>query len=535
MTVDQSQILLDLSKLATDRGWTNVLATVDAVRAAKPTTILVAMPKGVDPTPFQRWIDRIVPSSEVSTSSLEGLSQDPLPAIVAGRVVVLLECGSLLEADAVAALSVAVLSRPEKSYAVVFGSAERITDADELELIERGARRLLDRDYGIANSASLIEERAFLWSNSPPPAFLSKRLAADCDALASWLTDVPADSPALARDRLLYAINQADESTVTREFSRRDAEVREQRIKHVRESLSELRRRLIRRLDAESGLIQRQLSASLQTLELDLLRGLRPYLEQRIGALVPRADAEFLRNLVVDYLREGTRAWQARTLPTVTSQSLDTVSDTRVLLQGIDWQLVNLVMAGKNGKRNYPDALVSQLVAEASITLPDDDMAEGVDTFELNRQAVGLADAVRVAFAGSAVVATTWYLTGAQAIAMVAAGASAVVASGLFNVRLHREQLLTELEPWARLQIKTIVRDAAGKVQELAPRSIEAMRARLDGELKDVERALDAALADARQRPGDAPSTDRDSIEALRRAALGQDWPIASVTSDESR
>jgi hypothetical protein len=95
-----------------------------------------------------------------------------------------------------------------------------------------------------------------------------------------------------------------------------------------------------------------------------------------------------------------------------------------------------------------------------------------------------------------------------------------VVASGLFNVRLHREQLLAELEPWARSEIKTVVRHAADKVQERAPRSIEAMRARLNGELRELEAVLDDALARLRARSTPAPTGDRVSIEELRQAAI---------------
>ncbi|HEX5416280.1 MAG TPA: hypothetical protein VFZ25_11480 [Chloroflexota bacterium] len=518
-TADAARILAELGRLADERGWDRVRAALVGIRGADPRQVIVATPSGVDPAPLQRWISRVSPGASLQTVALEALAEDPLPALAAERVLAFLACGQLLEARAVAALSEAILSRPRDTYAVVYGGAERISDAEELDLVERGARRLLDADYGGAPAASLLDERVYLWSAGVPLAFLAKRLATDTDQLASWLSEVPTESAALASARLLYAINLADEQTATTAFSVRDAEVREQRVRHVRDSLAELRRRLLRRLESESGLIQRQLNASLQTLEADLLRGLRPYLESRLATLAPRADAEFLRSLVVDYLREGTDAWQARTLSSLTAQSTDTLSNTRTLLDGIDWPLVNEVVTGNGSQRTYPDALASHLAAEARVTLPED-VAEEIDAFHSRREAVSLADAARVAFAGSAVAATTWYLTGAQAIAIIAAGASAVVAGGILNVRLHRGQLLAELEPWARSEIKTVVRHAADRVQESAPRAIDAMRARLDGEIRELEAVLDDALARLRARPSEAPTGDRERIEDLRQAAL---------------
>src|SRR6185312_3659819 len=114
MNANATQILAELRRLADTRGWAPVIASIEAIGAADPQRVLVAAVNGSDPSLFQRWIDRISPDTKVETVSLEALEENPLPALTAGRVVAFLECGRLIEAQAVAALSVAVLSRPRE-------------------------------------------------------------------------------------------------------------------------------------------------------------------------------------------------------------------------------------------------------------------------------------------------------------------------------------------------------------------------------------------------------------------------------------
>jgi hypothetical protein len=528
MSTDWMHILVELQSLARQRGWDPVAALAADLLANRAAAVLVAAPADVDPTSFQRWVTTYIPDSTVTVLPLEQLAQDPLPAVKASKAIAFFQCGSLIGADAVDGLVQAFFSRPSPSYAIVLGNAGCIEGEEDLALIERGAWRLLvpgpKPDW---RHQDLLAHGCYLWSDSQPSAFLQQRLQRDMDALVAWLRTPLAHRDELARLQVLCALDLAEDFIYRSQTSApQEALPPAQQLVATRDALAALRRRLIRRLDADAESIERQLTASLQTLEQDLLHDVRPYLQKRVPPQsVASTDMELLRTIIVEYITTNAEHWRSQAEQLLSLRSREIVADIETLLQSMDWSFVNAVAARNGDDQAYPEALLHNLMVNTEFRLlypgsSDGSLISALQQVTDRRTVVGTT--IAGALAGAGVLAATTYVLGFGPVGLVAAGAAAMLSGQIVKGQLERGQILALCETHARLTIATVIHEAIAAVRQYIRQSVGLMSEYIAGELKALEALLDQTLDEARH-PADqrvAPDPDRKILAEYRRRII---------------
>lgn len=518
-----AEVISGVRSLAEQKGWDRVVAAAGELLAdGHGAKTLVAPAEGVDADAFRRWVAATA-GSETSALSLAALETDDWAALAADKVIALFECGRLIEAEAVEAVNNAFFTRPAASYAIVLCRADRLESEDELKLTLRNAWRLLVPDPKPDWSGQdLLERRCFLWSEAPPPDFAAASVARDREALGAWLGSAPADAEELERQRALHVLEFADEEVhgarSEEQGGASDADVRARMLADTRDTLSEVRRRLARRLDADASSIARHITASLQTLEGNLLGGLRLHLQDRMPAVSSFTVPE-LRRILVSYVGERSAGWQRKTEEVLSERTREILSDTEELLQSVDWALINEVAVQMGRTEVYPPEL------RPSLTFGRDVASLGVSSVRAGGPARvngqdGLATAIKVAVGGALATASA-----ATFGLLVTGGAAAAV--GTFMFSRHRRERLKESEQYGVGFVKEAITTAIANVHEQTGLAMSPLRERITGWLRGVEDMLDEALhktymaSHQSQQPADEDA--RELLDEYRRrlAATG--------------
>jgi len=508
-----AEALADVRMLAERRGWTDVVEQAATVLQPPVTrSVVLTAPQGIETAPLQQWLAGTLGgtlggtigeaqetqeslSREVSALPLEDLARDALPATMAERVVAVFECGRLLTAADVDAVGAALFSRPANSYAIVFTHAERLEHEDDLDLIERGAWRLLAPDaLGDWNGQDLRAHRIVLWSAIPSAAapFLCDRLRHDADVLSAWWRAPlpPHVVDGLACRKVLAVIDLAEAmshgGTAADEGSGQTLE--QHRIADAIEALGDLRGKLTRRIDTDIAAVERQLVFSLQVLETELLGGLSAYLGDRVAA----ADTATLQQSVTRYIAAGTARWRGAAENLLLSGSARVAADVGTMLAPIDWALVNVMLARSDDARTYPDALSRGLLDNSEIV---DFSAGGSSPISLPRLKAtgGAASVIGGVMVGSVVTAAAAFLLLTGPVGLVVAGALGATGGGLLSQRAQRENVLRAAEPHARLAVRNVIRETISRVHAHARQTTSVLRERTVTELNGLLEMLDAA------------------------------------------
>ncbi len=501
-----AEVLADVRMLAERRGWTDVAEqAAGALQPPGMRSAVLTAPDGIDTAPLQQWLtaregdagtpERGDPTQDVVALALEELARDALFAAMAERVVAIFECGRLLTAEDVDAVAGALFSRPATSYAIVFAHAERIAHEDDLDLIERGAWRLLVPDeMGDWNGQDLRAHRIVLWSAAPSeaPPFLRNRLHHDAAVLSAWWgAPLPPDAASgLACRRVLALIELAERIGQRELVVRADAAqtLERQRIVDAVEALGDLRGKLTRRIDTDIAAVERQLILSLQVLETDLLAGLTAYLEQQLAA----TDARTLQQAVTRYIAVGTARWRRSAEDLLRTGTARVAADVDTMLAPIDWAAVNAVVARQGDARTYPDALSRSLLANSQVV---DFSAGGVSPLALPQfKGTGSpATVIGGVMVGSVVTAAAAFLLLTGPVGLVVAGALGATGGGLLGQRAQRENVLRATEPPARLAVSNVIRETVSRVHSHARQTTSLLRERTVRELNSLAETLDAA------------------------------------------
>jgi hypothetical protein len=292
-------------------------------------------------------------------------------------------------------------------------------------------------------------------------------------------------------------------------------DVQARRYVRTREELAELRRRLARRLDADASSLERQLVASLQGLEQDLLNGLKPRLAQRL-----RAGTGDTRQMLAEYVSEGIQRWQREATELLRSRYAEIESETDALFKGIDWATVNEVTT-EAGHGRYPDALLLGLVASPEFRLVNqvspDNLASATRT---GKDGVVV---VRMVVTGSIVMAAAALLLGPVAFAgLVTAGVAGMVGERLFDRLVAQRQAARLGEADARVVIAELVKQAVETVRGHVKHSVAPLRDRVTGDLRQLEAAMDRAVTESRKGNDQEPPADpdREQLADLQRRAV---------------
>lgn len=522
MSTEYGVVLREVRTLAQERGWTQVQKATDDLLAGQQATLAIAAQAGVETQAFQRWISNTLPGALVTSLPLEELAQDPFPALKAQKVLALFQCGALLGATEAEALAQAFLNRPPDSYAIVLSGTERIASEDELALVERGAWRLFVPDAPLnLEGQALREHGCYLWCEASIAPFLQGRIQQDMVALGEWMHQPVTQTDALEQLRVFHVLRLADEQTAQGEqmqpptLDRQAQEAR--RLLHTRESLSSVRRRLLRRVDEDVEALEQQLTTSLQTLEQDLLQSLRPYLQAHLS---PSMNEQMLQQLLTAYFTRNIERWKSEAQQVLTNRSEEIAVGNAALLQDIDWALVNEIAARNGGQTTYPAALWQH---PFSTDFPFTPESMG-SRFDPARQRVtSLQTTIRAtvagALAGSGVLAVTAIFLGFGPLGLIAAGATAVISGIVVKGRMEHGEVLIIIESQARSAVSAAMRDAIASTRERIRQSFKPIREQIATEFHSLETLFDTAIQEARAATHEENSSknDRQLLDEYRR------------------
>jgi hypothetical protein len=282
--------------------------------------------------PLKAWIGNFI-EGEAINIHLDTLVKDPTSIINIPKVIVVLECGKLLDADTVSILSTAILNRPLLSYAIVLSNAELITNEEDLALIERGIKRLFVRNN--TNKPQLVENQVFLWSSNETNNFLDARLTHDKQALQNWLTQPLACQQEFERYLALSLVNLAQEclySTKTNKVIDNNSAVKE--LTKTAEEIANCKRALSNWLVSDFTNLNKQLATSLQTVKQNLLQGIEVHLKQNQNNL---PDPK----IITRYIEFGLNQWKLESELFLAQRSKQIIANTQNILTEVNWSVVN--------------------------------------------------------------------------------------------------------------------------------------------------------------------------------------------------
>ncbi len=522
MNVELTRALVETRTLAQDRGWERVAAAADAVLTSRPeNALMLATPPGIEVGGLPRWIAETAPVLEIAKTSTEEIAANPLLSGEGERLVVVFECGKLVTADAVDVVQDICFSRPQGSYAIVLRGAENLESEEDLNLVERGVFRLfVPEPKGDWQGQDLLQSACYLWSDVQSPAFIAARLDRDKDALAAWLRRPIRHGDALAIQQALVTLEMADvEISQAPAPDAGQQPVPPTRLYATLNELTDVRQRLFARIDAEAPSIERQLTASLKTLEQDLLQGVHAYMAARLPHFDPSRDEARLTSVVTEYVASGSQAWKAKAESILAVRSEELQSDTDLILSDLDWKLVNAASQAAGGAADYPGTLLENLAQPQAANLPLGGPTT-VDAFHPDRRknpAVAICGMIAVAAIGQGV-----YMLGLGPIGLAAAGVTLVA-----QAVKYKDDSMRLCDEFARTAIQTTFRDTIQAVQQRVRDNLKPVRSRLADRFQDLETKLDHTLQSLRNAGGAAPADnpDRGTIEGLRQriAALMAD------------
>lgn len=484
-----SAVLARTSALAAERGLRDVLHFVEALPDGRDRAMLLLAAPGVDTEPLHRWIPRQDGTTPVRTGLLELTSPDAAAPLTANRVVAVLQCGTLLLPDTVEAAA-AVVHRPAGTFAVVLVGAEVVQSAEDLELVQRGIWRVLIGDPGVEwFGQDLAEHGCVLWSDRTVADFIAGHVAKDMERLRQWIRGGVAGYDPLAEMRVWYALDLAE-----RELARRTtAELEPPRagpgnVSGLRAAAEDLRRRLLRRLDADLAAVELQIAASLQMLEQDLIMGIEEHLDQ-YGSESMNGSA--LAAAVSAYLTEGSRDWRDKALELVVTRLRRTSDETGDLLDGVDWVQVNTAV-GESARGSYPMVILDRLTPRTPLAVPEPDALTG--PAPPTREGPAWAPTLRRAAYGAVAAAASLAVLGPELLPVVAAGAIGAAGGAVVDVKVSEFRGRRAAVSYARAAIAATMDEFARTVREQVRQSTAPVRRAVGAEFKELDASLRVAV-----------------------------------------
>ncbi|BCM94390.1 hypothetical protein IAD21_06297 [Abditibacteriota bacterium] len=510
MQTKLSAVLQKTRTLAEQRGWSQVAELSTSLCNDGGIQVVIAAPADVENTPLVEWAKGVLPEAEIVVSELESLARNPVPALKASKLIAVFECGKIIQADAMDALSSIFFGRPSSSYAIVLSGAELVDTPEELETVQRAAWRVLvpdpKPDWG---GQDLLQQGCFLWSEADSKDFLHLRVERDKTALAKWLKASSTNTALLERDAALYVLDLAEthlqsETANSSLSTTQDSALETRQMDNALESLSNTRRHLVRRLDADASSLERQLTASLQTLEQDMLHTLPAHLHKQ-AQLNKQADVQQVLN---DFISSRVFGWQTTTHSLLSARGREITSDIESMFGGIDWELINRVAARQGELSPYPQVIIDKVIkGSPPVAIPswlsDSAGNDNPPSPDFVRKALGAAMIVGV---GAVLLGTTGIIAG-------------TVATVVGVRKMHRIDDERRAEAYGRTAIRDVIGRAIAHVRELSNTAIGPTRDAVNKELRSIEEMLDRGLAQSRNSSENGTSgrnPDRDLLDELR-------------------
>jgi hypothetical protein len=526
----------ELSALAERKGWTTISDALQRMRAKDDALrVTLAVPAGVSETAMASWVRDAVPGAELQVVSLAELAEPPYPTLHDDILLALSPCDHLLAIAELDAIERLCFYRPADSYAFVLTGANEIEGAGDEETVERGAWRILVPEPKPEwTGQDLRQYRCFLWSEGGE-GWLRERIVADMSVLQDWLRRPSRDTPALRRCQLTQLLN------ITHEFVPSDLPAPDAvgvpetaaqftyQLRSVRARITELRRRWMRLIDADAKLIERQLSTSLETLELNMLRELPQ--EIRRGAQNSEARTpDALQHLFSGFIARHVRQWNCEIGTALARRRDEIFSDTENLILGIDWPLVNrLLSRGGEAAQPYPKVLWANASGTADLAsrvafIEDAAPPAFLPASDSSRQ-------LRAATAGAVTGAVALFLLGTGPVGIVAAGTGAFISGTAISRHMQNAETERFCDDFARPAIQNLMRQAAIQATRETQQRFRLLRDSLCAALDTLEDdlrnasmdssvATGAAAVAGNVDAGDSASGYDDVLDRLDRYAM---------------
>lgn len=514
MNADLTRAMVEARSLAQDKGWEKAAEAAEAVLTAHlPGSLLLVTPTEGEIGGLPRWMAETVPALRLQKMPITELAADPMQAAISERVAILQECGKMLSSETVETIAQTCFSRPHGSYVIVMRGAEQIETAEDLELVERAVFRLLvPEPKSEWNHQNLRQFGCYLWSDAAPAEFLAERLRADREALADWLRRPAHYGQELEIQQAITVLELAE----TEIPEKPDAPQEESLLsaKHIYQTLDDLndmRRRFFARLDAEAPSIERQLTASLLTLEQNLLAGVRAHLQLRLPQFDPSREEAKLKSIVAEYISVAAQKWQQEAKYTLLSRTDTIQADTDAILRGMDWRVINALANQQGTAQDYPEALLKDLLQPGNLdVLGGGSASQG---FSIDRTGSGIS--IRNVVVVAAIAGGAALLGGP--IGLIAAGATLVA-----GAVKYKEDSMSLCEEMARKMIQATFQKAITGVQQQTRETLKPLRTRLTDRFRQLEEMLDHALESSRlpSIPAPAEDPDRRQIQEIRQRIL---------------
>lgn len=345
--VPAEQTMADALVLAQKCGWSRPVEFAAALPATDDQAVRLftaAGDSGADQ--LRRRLAERPHAAQIDVTPLEDIDADAGLALHPNRALAVLRCGELLTPAAVEAAA-AIVHRPAGSGLVVLSHAEVLAGPDDLDLVQRGIWRTLFADAPLAWAGQdLSEYGVLLWADpsAEPAAFLAARLARDADRLAAWW-DGPGDAGAeLQAGRATHLLDLMEHAAEVAEHQQPATEAHRaaRRLTQARTQAAELRRRWLKRLDEDRAMLTRQLEASLNVLEQELLSALREATQRQ-----PRHTQR-----VRDRLDQELHGWAAAARELAARHAAEDHSDLVRLADELDWEVIEGVVRDEMPYRN---------------------------------------------------------------------------------------------------------------------------------------------------------------------------------------
>ncbi|MCX4092343.1 hypothetical protein [Nocardia sp. alder85J] len=364
-----------IAELSADHGLSRTADFVAAIPDADDRGILLLNAVDIDAEPLARWLTSRGTAAPVRRATLLSAGADPAGIHNANRVVVALSCGELLSQSIVDAVS-DVLARPAGTFVVVLCGAETLTGPDEFDIVRRAVWQVLLGGPGIDwRGQDLAAHGCLLWSSDVPYAALRETITADMDRLTRWSVDGPPAGDPLGAARLSYAITLAETEAAEHVLARDRGAMSP--VDTARVQARRAGDRLRDRLTGDLAVLARQLDATLDTFERDLLAEVI----DRVGAGDAPVSGPALRQWTSEYLADAVRTWQRQATDLVAARMQRTEQETRALLDGVDWPAINAAL-GRERTERYPAVLLTHLrrFSTPTVGTPIDPLAPQPDS-----------------------------------------------------------------------------------------------------------------------------------------------------------
>lgn len=336
MNTELRNILTELKELTQnfpEHKATNLTANILSYPQSQKYVLLVT--ELVTLNAFKTWISNFI-EGEATEIHLDTLVKDPTSIINIPKIIVVLECGKLLDADTVNILNAAILNRPLLSYAIVLSNAELITNEEDLALIERGTKRLFVSNNN-TKEPQLIENQIFLWSDNETSNFLNARLTHDKQALQNWLTQPLACQREFERYLALSLVNFAQECLDSTTSNKAIDNSSVKQLTKTAEEIASCQRALSNWLISDLTNLNSQLVISLQTVKQNLLQGIEVHLKQNQNNL-PEPK------IITRYIESGINQWKLESEIFLAQRSQQIIANVKNILTEVNWSVVNQML-----------------------------------------------------------------------------------------------------------------------------------------------------------------------------------------------